>query len=661
MRIDGIEIQNFLSFDDFRWEGVGAGLNVIVGPNGAGKTNLFHALRAVVDALDDGLAREPALPLHHARHRGRAETPIRISLGLCFDTPTERDLLRAFLVAALCDDSGNSVITPESLRLSTLLLEKAPEADVSWLFSGRLLVEHDPSTGTSCRYEAGQLTWTLGVAENWLGVPGVQYSSGRPEEMISSGYEREEDRAALADYLAERRSDAPLPDLRRLLASQRFYPRVELARSRWRPTHREFARLAGDPPERERMHSGRSLFHLLLLRALVFTDNLRRGPRRKYPLDLLNAPVVELSNGENLALDLFQRKNGSADDVQRYRLVQAMFGRLTGGRSFDVGYSMGALGGDKEVQLEVRVRGEWGGWSPLEYSGMGRAEALFLSSVVAGTEGRVVLLDEPAQNLHPTVQSRLAAEIRGHTSSQFLITTHSPTLVAPEAIDKVSRFAPKGGATVRAWLDLEDLDRVEKGALQKELRGSSDARALLFARGVILVEGDAELGALPLWYWKWTRGKRLEDDDIAIYSVGSDSTFGTYLRFLAGYGVPWVVVCDGAAIGDPSIPERQRCAIAEQLGHAGVDRASDLEARPFEVRRRYLERHGVFTVARSARKGKESFEQSVPAIRDRIDSLPGQSRARKARWIAEDHDCPPEVAGLFHKVHRCLDIRMEKL
>ncbi|MDP9351205.1 MAG: hypothetical protein M3P51_06670 [Chloroflexota bacterium] len=35
----------------------------MVGPNGAGKTNLFHALHAVVDALDDGLAREPALPL----------------------------------------------------------------------------------------------------------------------------------------------------------------------------------------------------------------------------------------------------------------------------------------------------------------------------------------------------------------------------------------------------------------------------------------------------------------------------------------------------------------------------------------------------------------------------------------------------------------------
>ena len=51
MQIHAIHIDHFLSFDMFAWEGLDPHLNVIVGPNGTGKTNLFHAVRAVRDAL----------------------------------------------------------------------------------------------------------------------------------------------------------------------------------------------------------------------------------------------------------------------------------------------------------------------------------------------------------------------------------------------------------------------------------------------------------------------------------------------------------------------------------------------------------------------------------------------------------------------------------
>ena len=44
------------------------------------------------------------------------------------------------------------------------------------------------------------------------------------------------------------------------------------------------------------------------------------------------------------------------------------------------------------------------------------------------------------------------------------------------------------------------VDRKHLAMIEKELRRSSDARGLLFANGVILVEGETELGALPVWY-----------------------------------------------------------------------------------------------------------------------------------------------------------------
>jgi predicted ATP-dependent endonuclease of OLD family len=51
MQIHAIHIDHLLSFNMFIWKELDPHLNVIVGPNGAGKTNLFHALRAVRDAL----------------------------------------------------------------------------------------------------------------------------------------------------------------------------------------------------------------------------------------------------------------------------------------------------------------------------------------------------------------------------------------------------------------------------------------------------------------------------------------------------------------------------------------------------------------------------------------------------------------------------------
>lgn len=41
MKIHALRIRNFLSFTEFEWPDIAAGLNVIVGPNGSGKTNLL--------------------------------------------------------------------------------------------------------------------------------------------------------------------------------------------------------------------------------------------------------------------------------------------------------------------------------------------------------------------------------------------------------------------------------------------------------------------------------------------------------------------------------------------------------------------------------------------------------------------------------------------
>lgn len=77
---------------------------------------------------------------------------------------------------------------------------------------------------------------------------------------------------------------------------------------------------------------------------------------------------------------------------------------------------------------------------------------------------------------------------------------------------------------------------------------SADARALLFASGAVLLEGETELGALPLWFAKSQAAQELGDPEslhLRFYNVGGDTHFKAPLTLLAALGIPWAIVCGG--------------------------------------------------------------------------------------------------------------------
>ena len=149
----------------------------------------------------------------------------------------------------------------------------------------------------------------------------------------------------------------------------------------------------------------RDLFSWILGASLVFTENLRVAPAASFTLDDLNSDApAQLVDGSGLLLHLFRLKNGGRAARDCYAATLSTFTRLTQGAHADVG--LGAPG-SQGLSLEAWTRPAWGD-VPLASSGAGVAEALFLSAVIAGDAGRVLLLDEPALNLHPTVQTTLA-------------------------------------------------------------------------------------------------------------------------------------------------------------------------------------------------------------------------------------------------------------
>jgi|GEM_PF-6295826 len=420
------------------------------------------------------------------------------------------------------------------------------------------------------------------------------------------------------------------------------------------PTHRAFEKATGFSLEYTDRFDIRSVLQLLLDRGLVFTDNVRRAPAHLFTQDQINVQSVDLSDGEQLGLALFHLQTGQSDEKQRYSQVQALFSAVTK-REFDVqvvrpdpSEPAAASNQGNRTRIDLITRSPWGD-IPLEYSGAGIAEALFISAVIAGGRGQVVLLDEPASTMHPTMQSTLLQQLENHVGYQFLIATHSAHMVPADLLQQVSRVWLEGGTTRRAALDVSKMPPDILRNLKQDLWHATEARNLLFQRAVILVEGETEQHAFPVWFDKL--GYSLPSRDISIYSVGSDTKFAPLVALLQQYAIPWTVVCDGKVYGSPG--RVHGSTIAEQLTEAGIVGVPALDGLDFAQRRDALEPFGVFSLATSLSDEIEKLpifaQHKVQATREA-----GRSKARRGYYIAMAHDCPPEIASLLEQIRQYL-------
>jgi hypothetical protein len=175
---------------------------------------------------------------------------------------------------------------------------------------------------------------------------------------------------------------------------------------------------------------------------------------------------------------------------------------------------------------------------------------------------------------------------------------------------------------------------------------NGDLRPSLFSRGIILVEGAAELASLPRWYEK-KYGMSLDESNLMLYWVGSHQKFARNIIALSGFQIPWVIVCDGNADAIGSV--------AAQMVRLGIAKDALTEALKvalvFEETRKLLAPYGAFTVARSA---GESLESLLGQFRGEAPTeLRGADKnVALARWAAENRDCPVEVSELFDEIDR---------
>lgn len=192
---------------------------------------------------------------------------------------------------------------------------------------------------------------------------------------------------------------------------------------------------------------------------------------------------------------------------------------------------------------------------PLDYHGMGTrswASLLTYQAYVswlnkqAGKDGDkpyhpVLALEEPEAHLHPNAQRQVYHQLQGGIG-QKIISSHSPYLAAQARLEEIRHFHKTKAETDVAELMTAGLTPEDQRKIKREVLHTRGE--LLFARAIVLFEGETEEQALPIFaraYW----GREPYDLGICMVGVGGDGNYLPFLRVAQMLRIPWYIFSDG--------------------------------------------------------------------------------------------------------------------
>jgi putative ATP-dependent endonuclease of the OLD family len=186
---------------------------------------------------------------------------------------------------------------------------------------------------------------------------------------------------------------------------------------------------------------------------------------------------------------------------------------------------------------------------------LGTNNILFLALLLQELESRetakevatsILAIEEPEAHLHPQLQRQIFRNFLRREHS-VIVTTHSPSIASVAPLASIVLLRRVGSSTKAFTTAGLKLMPEQVNDLQRYL--DVTRAEILFARGIILVEGAAEQFLIPAFATKYLKeqgkGTSLDDYGIAVCSVnGTD--FTPYHRLLSkdGLCVPHVIVTD---------------------------------------------------------------------------------------------------------------------
>lgn len=172
-------------------------------------------------------------------------------------------------------------------------------------------------------------------------------------------------------------------------------------------------------------------------------------------------------------------------------------------------------------------------------------------------------LEEPESHLHPQAQRALFQQLLS-IPGQKIVSTHSPYVVGQAKITSIRHFKKRGAETLvtrfnTGGLSAEDIRKIDRMILNT--RGE-----LLYARSVVLFEGETEEQALPVFageHWK----QHPHSLGVSFVGVGGAGNYLPFLRLLESFEISWAIFSDGepealksvdAALKSAGLPKRSK-------------------------------------------------------------------------------------------------------
>ena len=155
----------------------------------------------------------------------------------------------------------------------------------------------------------------------------------------------------------------------------------------------------------------------------------------------------------------------------------------------------------------------------------------------------ILALEEPESHLHPQAQRSLFGHIKA-IAGQRVVSTHSPYFAGQAQLEDLRLFIKKGGDTVVSKLDVSKLAKADdKRKVQESV---IDSRGdILFARALVLFEGQTEEQALPIWaqaYW----GASIHELGFS-FARANGTNYFPFIWLANSLDIPWYLIADGEA------------------------------------------------------------------------------------------------------------------
>ncbi|WP_327110920.1 hypothetical protein OG206_00285 [Streptomyces sp. NBC_01341] len=658
MKVTRIEAQNFMSFSRLDLP-LDAGTTVVTGPNAVGKSNLGRIIdvaRLVVASHASSQVQEQLdLYARAPRHGGRG---FRVIMDIEMDQPWEQELVATFVRAVYVSSVYHSPPQGPSAewRDRDARRRLAPDS-THLLLRGSIVVIYDEGAQPRWRARwdhsatgdlyANQSVWSINLQTGSTVLRATGDATGRSLTLADAW------RRVFPEDEISPTATSPKLDFMRIF-TELDQPILLSARSHGTAIRsdgnavplpdsvRDLHLLLGYNTSDDRTVDFAHVLNAVLQRGIALTDNRRLPLDRSFSLENVGKQA-DLEDGSQVPSELYRLKNGPLPLRQRYQRIQDRFRELVG-TGFDV-LATPDPGQSGHLLIDVTVaEGDYE--YPIAFSGAGRQEALFLSTILVGDPGRVIVLDEPGVHIEPTLQRRITQASSDDT--QCLVITHSADLVpvsAPSDLSRILRLSlsPAGSKAHRA-------DQLEPKTQARWLQvlGLRDTRSLLFCAGAVLCEGATEVGGLGTW-WE-SSSTPPSSANFALIDVGGDKAFGRYIEFLEAFQIPWSVIADGPALHPGS-------SLHRQLKEEGLLPATEPNsATPvFDEWKDFWRSNGVFSVADTfGNDGSHAgeFEAYLQRLNPHLlAQLNGErSKPRLGAAFANQHPMPPEIASLYRDV-----------